>query len=496
MKLHVPMPRWLTAYGTRFMPFADAASPELPMSRLLRLSLFQVVIGMVTALLVGTLNRVMIVELQVPAWWVALAVAIPMMFAPLRTLIGYRSDTHPSALGLRRIPYMWTGTLLLFGGLAIMPFALLLLSEPDAPNLWVGQLGAGLSFILVGAGIQVTQTAGMALAHDLATDDKRPRVVALLYSMLLVGMILSSAVFGWLLSDFSPQKLIQLVQGCAVMVALMNLAALWKQEARGAKRGQRTAGGFASSWRELMAQPQMRRFLWTLALGTFAFNMQDIVLEPYAAEVLNFDVGMTSALTALSAGGALLAFLLSARWLTSGLHACRLASLGVLLGLPAFAMVIFSGPLELPWLLRLGVGLIGFSSGLFSVGMLVSAMGMAKDGSPLSKLGGLVIGTWGAVQATSAGAAMALGGALRDGVSVLALSGRLGDALNSPNTAYSFVYHVEMYLLFVVLVALGPMLRASRLAARAEAQANSSSAINASLTPPAPQPFGLAQLPG
>jgi hypothetical protein len=82
----------------------------------------------------------------------------------------------------------------------------------------------------------------------------------------------------------------------------------------------------------------------------------------------------------------------------------------------------------------------------------------------------LVIGTWGAVQATSAGAAMALGGALRDGVSVLAMSGALGEVLVTPITAYSFVYHLEMYLLFVVLVALGPMLRASRLAARAEAQ--------------------------
>ena len=142
MKLRVPMPRWFTAYGTRFMPFADAASPELPMARLLRLSLFQVVIGMVTALLVGTLNRVMIVELQVPAWWVALAVAIPMVFAPLRTLIGYRSDTHPSALDLRRIPYMWTGTLLLFGGLSIMPFALLLLSEPEGASVWALELVA------------------------------------------------------------------------------------------------------------------------------------------------------------------------------------------------------------------------------------------------------------------------------------------------------------------------------------------------------------------
>lgn len=478
MKLRIPVPRWLTAYGTRFMPFADAASPELPMARLLRLSLFQVVIGMVTALLVGTLNRVMIVELQVPAWWVALAVAIPMVFAPLRTLIGYRSDTHPSALGLRRIPYMWTGTLLLFGGLSIMPFALLLLSEPESANLWLGQLGACLAFVLVGAGIQVTQTAGMALAHDLASEDKRPRVVALLYSMLLVGMIASSTVFGLVLEGFSPQKLIQMVQGCAVLVAVMNLASLWKQEARGAKRGRREAGGFAHSWRTLMAEPQMRRFLWTLGLGTLAFNMQDIVLEPYAAEILKLDVGMTSALTALSSGGALLAFLLSARWLSGGLHACRLASLGVLLGLPAFAMVIFSGPLEASWLFRIGVGLIGFSGGLFSVGMLVTAMGLGD-----ARLGGLVVGTWGAVQATSAGAAMALGGALRDGISVLAMSGAMGEALVTPITAYSFVYHLEIYLLFVVLVALGPMLRSSRLAAPSHSQTS-------------PTPFGLAQLPG
>jgi BCD family chlorophyll transporter-like MFS transporter len=316
----------------------------------------------------------------------------------------------------------------------------------------------------------------------LATHDKQPRVVALLYSMLLVGMIASSSLFGLILQDFSAQKLIQMVQGCAVLVAMMNLTALWKQEARQAKRGLRPSGGFAISWRALMTQPQMRRFLWTLGLGTFAFNMQDIVLEPYAAEILQLDVGMTSALTALSSGGALVAFMLSARWLSRGLSACRLASLGVLLGLPAFAMVIFSGPLEVAWLFRIGVGLIGLSGGLFSVGMLVTAMELGQQVQG-GRLSGLVVGTWGAVQATSAGAAMALGGALRDGVSVLAMSGAMGEALVTPITAYSFVYHLEIYLLFIVLVALGPMLRARRL-----------NAAGNTLQPHTR--MGLAELPG
>jgi BCD family chlorophyll transporter-like MFS transporter len=112
----------------RFLPFADVATPNLPLSRLLRLSLFQVSVGMATSLLVGTLNRVMIVELGMEAWLVALMVALPLIFAPFRALIGHKSDVHRSILGWRRVPYIWIGTWLQFGGLAIMPFALIILS--------------------------------------------------------------------------------------------------------------------------------------------------------------------------------------------------------------------------------------------------------------------------------------------------------------------------------------------------------------------------------
>ena len=112
------------------------------------------------------------------------------MFAPFRALIGFRSDTHRSVLGWRRVPYIWFGTLLQFGGLAIMPFALLVLSGDGArPGRLSAQVGAALAFLLVGAGLHTTQTAGLALATDLAPDDARPRVVALLYVMLLVGMV-------------------------------------------------------------------------------------------------------------------------------------------------------------------------------------------------------------------------------------------------------------------------------------------------------------------
>ena len=115
----------------QFLPFADVATTELPLARLLRLALFQVSVGMAYALLVGTLNRVMIVELNVPASLVAVMISLPLLFAPVRALIGFRSDNHRCALGWRRVPFMYRGTMVQFGGFAIMPFALLVLAEPD-----------------------------------------------------------------------------------------------------------------------------------------------------------------------------------------------------------------------------------------------------------------------------------------------------------------------------------------------------------------------------
>ena len=127
--------------STDLLPFSDAVSEDLPLSQLLRMSLFQFSVGMAAVMLLGTLNRVMIVELDVPATLVAGMLALPILFAPFRTLIGFKSDMHKSALGLRRLPYIWKGTMYQFGGFAIMPFALLVLSgyaeAKDAP-LWIG----------------------------------------------------------------------------------------------------------------------------------------------------------------------------------------------------------------------------------------------------------------------------------------------------------------------------------------------------------------------
>ena len=441
----------------RLLPFADAASADLPWSRLLRLALFQVSTGMALVLLNGTLNRVMIVELGVPAALVAAMIALPLLFAPFRALIGFRSDHHASAIGWRRVPYIWMGTLVQFGGFAIMPFALILLSgDGNAPE-WIARASAALAFLLVGIGMHTAQTAGLALATDLAPENKRPQVVALLYVMLLVGMLVSAILFGILLSDFTQMKLIQVVQGAALVTLVLNTVALWKQEAR---RPDCNVGvvrpAFASALRAWDRAARGRRFLVAVVLGTAAFSMQDILLEPYGAEVLGLSVGATTLLTALLAGGGLLAFLAAAGLLQRGLHPARLAAIGALIGVVGFSAVIFAEPLVSATLFRIGTAAIGFGAGLFAICTLVMAMTMVPR-----EQAGLSLGAWGAAQATAAGLGIAAGGVIRDSVTELATSGALGVALQHPATGYSVVYHIEIALLFATLVAIGPLVSQS-----------------------------------
>jgi MFS transporter, BCD family, chlorophyll transporter len=471
----------------RFLPFADAASADLPLPRLIRLSLFQVAVGLATALMVGTLNRVMIVELGVGAWLVALMVALPLVAAPFRALIGFRSDTHRSFLGWKRVPFIWFGTLAMFGGLAIMPFALILLTGQTAIQFWAGHLAAALAFVLAGFGLQTTQTVGLALATDLAPEATRPRVVALLYVMLLLGMVGASVVFGVLLADYSHTRLVQVVQGSAITCVLLNAIALWKQEPRNSLRATAASEreSFAVHWQRFASQGRVKRFLLAVGLGTAAFNMQDIILEPYGGEILQLGVGATTQLTALMAGGALIAFALAARSLARGGDPQRVAAVGVLFGLAGFSFVIFAEPMASAALFRSGVTLIGFGGGLFAVGTLSAAMaleghGMNGTGSRSEPMNGFVLGAWGAVQATCAGVAVALGGALRDVVSMAASAGWLGEVLQHPATGYAAVYHLELVLLFATLIALGPLVRR-----------------HPAHRPLQPQgKFGLAELPG
>lgn len=439
------MMRAWAGLGAKYLPFADAASEDVPLERLLRLSLFQVSAGMTLVLLVGTLNRVMIVELGVPASLVSVMLAIPLIAAPFRALIGFKSDTHRSALGWKRVPFIYKGTMVQFGGLAMMPFALLVLAQQghaaEVPPI-VGQVAAGLAFLLVGTGLHITQTVGLALATDLTPPEKQPNVVGLMYVALLAGSIVSALIFGALLADFSNGRLVQVIQGAGVATVVLNGIAVWKQEARGQSRPRHAAAPdptFQQSWASFMAGDKALARLVAVGVGTLAFSMQDVMLEPYGGQVLGLAVSRTTLLTAAMAAGGLIGFSLASYVLSRGFDAFRMASLGAMLGVPAFVLIILAAPLLSPLLFGLGTFLIGFGAGLFGHGTLTATMNNAPPDQR-----GLALGAWGAVQATAAGIGVALGGIIRDTLS--AMDGA------SPLTPYLAVYMLEVILLIAAIV--------------------------------------------
>ncbi len=439
----------LSSVGTKYLPFADISTKEVPLSRLLRLSLFQVSVGMALVLLVGTLNRVMIVELSVPASIVAIMLALPLVFAPFRTLIGYKSDTHVSALGLRRIPYIWKGTLYQFGGFAVMPFALLVLSgfgeSYDTP-LWIGHSAAALAFLLVGAGVHIVQTVGLALATDLVVEEDQPKVVGLMYVMLLLGMVVAALVYGALLETYTPGRLVQVIQGTAVVTAGLNLLAVWKQEARDRGRAQQmrvaTHAPFKQALARLMAQPGALRLMIVIGLGTFGYGMADVLLEPYGGQALNLSVAQTTKLTALLALGTLIGFGIASRVLGTGGSPVKLGRIGAFVGIPGFGLIILAS---------MGGGIAAFLIGTFATGLGAGLFGHSTltatmRAAPRDQIG-LALGTWGAVQATCAGIGIALAGVVRD--LIVGFSDQTGTLASTP---YNVVFVIEILFLLLAMI--------------------------------------------
>ena len=267
-----------------------------------------------------------------------------------------------------------------------------------------------------------------------------------MYVMLLAGMVFSALLFGYLLRDFSPGALIRVIQGAAVATLLLNGIAVWKQETIGnpPATAAQADQDFVQAWSRFTKGENAKRRLIAVGLGTMAFTMEDVLLEPFGGEILNLTVGVTTALTATLALGGLAGFAWASRVLSQGFDPFRMAIWGTFIGIPAFLLVIGSALTGATWMFVLGTLLIGFGAGIFGHGTLTATMNLApKDQA------GLALGAWGAVQASAAGVAVALGGIMRDLVA----------HVTNSVTGYLSVYALEVVLLLITMVAMVPLLR-------------------------------------
>jgi BCD family chlorophyll transporter-like MFS transporter len=240
---------------------------------------------------------------------------------------------------------------------------------------------------------------------------------------------------------------------------VLNSVAMWKQETRNPRRMREAAPDptFAHAWNTYIRGDGARRRLVAIALGTTAFAMQDVLLEPYGGQVLAMTVGATTWLTAALAAGGLVGFSLASSVLSRGADPARMANAGAWVGIPAFGAVLAAAATQSVGLFACGVMLIGFGGGVFGHGTLTLTMNRAP-----TEQTGLALGAWGAVQATAAGVAVALGGMLRDAINALAEHGVFGPALAHPATGYAAVYAIEIALLVATIVVMRALVRERR----------------------------------
>jgi BCD family chlorophyll transporter-like MFS transporter len=187
-----------------------------------------------------------------------------------------------------------------------------------------------------------------------------------------------------------------------------------------------------------------------------AFGMQDVLLEPYGGMVLGMPVGATTSLTASLAFGGLAGFSIASYVLGRGVDPIRMSIAGVLVGVPAFALVIASSWIDSVPAFVTGVFAIGLGAGLFGHGTLTATMNSAPPSQA-----GLALGAWGAVQATCAGIAIALGGLLADALAVAA-RGTAFAGVDARATGFTSVYLVEIVLLLTTAALLTALLRGPR----------------------------------
>lgn len=417
--------------------------------RVLRLGLFQFGMGLSLAPITGTLNRVLIDNMGISAALVGLLIGIHYFVSPVRAVIGFKSDQQ-RAQGRWRTPYLVWGAVLTFGGLDTAGFSLVLLSGkghlPYTPALII----CLLIFLAYGIGVNVLETAYLALVSDLTPPKERGRVLAMMWMMLVLGTITSSVLLSGLLVNYSDERLIAILQTSALLFIVLTCVSLWKQERLKpdgtvvSEHDQaRVRLSLGDSLRLLARMRPLRALFVVLFIATAAFATHDVLLEPYGGQVLGMSVSATTKLTALW-GIAMLVAIPAAGWLLwRGYSPLLPIVLGCAVGALGFLVISLSSSAGLVAVFQSGVWLIGMGRGLFLVGSVALVMALSDRNHA-----GLFLGLWGVMQALAQGVGTVGGGVLRDLAQQRTASVALG---------YTAVYAVSLGLLLVALLLLATL---------------------------------------
>ena len=430
--------------------------------RIARLGLVQAALGAIVVLTTSTLNRVMVVELALPALLPGVLVALHYLVQLSRPRMGHGGDVAG-----RRTPWIVGGMALLAASGALAAWATVWMAHAPV----AGTALAVLAFVGIGLGVSASGTSLLVLLAKRVQPDRRAGAATLVWLMMIVGFAVTAGVAGRLLDPYSPERLLAVTGGVSVLafaVTLLALAGLEGRPATAAGSGTQAtaagsgtqapaatppdAGAFKAALQEVWADAGARRFAIFVFVSMLAYSAQDLILEPFAGSVMGYTPGQSTSLSGLQHGGVLVGMLMAAAagrqwrgrtlgtlrgWMVGGCIASALA----MAGLVACGLL---GP-QAPF--KTTVFVLGVANGAFSIAAIASMMQLAGEGGASRE--GVRMGLWGAAQAVAFG----LGGLVGTGASDLARV-----VFASPGAAYGSVFAGEalMFIAAAVLAARQP----------------------------------------
>lgn len=414
-----------------------AASGPLGWPSIFRLALVQTALGAIVVLTTSTMNRVMVVELALPAMLPGALVTLHHALQILRPRWGHGSD-----VGGRRTPWIIGGMAVLAvgGTLAAASIAIM------ASHVSFGIALAVLAFTLVGVGVGATGTSLLALLATSVAPERRAPAATLVWLMMIAGFIVTTILAGSFLDPFTPLRLVAVTAAVSAIAFVVATLAIMGVESRAPKALAQDANDgrkpdFRASLRQVWSEPQARRFTIFIFVSMLAYSMQDLILEPYAGLVFGLTPGQSTKLSGTQNGGVfagmlLVALLANPRFGFGSLKAWTVAgclgSCAALVGLVMAARATDILPL------KAAVFSLGFANGAYAVAAIGSMMGLAASGR--SGREGMRMGIWGASQALAFGLGGFVGTAAVDILRAMT---------EVPVTAYAIVFLFEAAL-FVV----------------------------------------------
>ncbi|WP_086608768.1 BCD family MFS transporter [Erythrobacter donghaensis] len=399
---------------------------------IIRIGLVQAAIGALVMLASTVLNRVMVVELgllaAIPAGLVAWHYGVQLA----RPLWGHASDK-----GRSRTMWIVGGLVVLAAGGLLATQATLMMEASLGPALAL----AIFAYALIGAGVGAGGTSALALLASGVAPERRAAAAAVTWTMMVAGIVVSAITVGQLLKPFSPERLMTVASGLALVTVTLTVLATWRLERQAGRFGHAAEGEAAPDLRAALAEiwheTAARRFTIFIFVSMIAFSMQDLILEPFAGLIFGLTPGESTQMGGQHQGGILIGMILTGVggsaftgkrpdglrvWVIGG---CLLSAVG----LAALGLAAVTGP---PWPLGLNVFVLGFGNGIFAVAAIGAMMGLAGAGKTTRE--GVRMGVWGASQAIAFG----LGGLL----------GAVGvdfarHALGADGPAFQLVFAIE-----------------------------------------------------